>query len=186
MRNIIVYLGPKLPKYVKKNINYLSSTFPDQEFVILIDHAKNYSKKKLKNVEIIRCQDPIISWSPANQILSKENHFKNDFWYKTLARFKVLEEYMKDNNESIMHIEADVLLSKNFPFDRVKLIDKKFGYCLVTDKQGIASLLYIKNYEAAKILLAQQANAAIEGVMAKGVELDIVKEAMEEVSSKDL
>ena len=66
------------------------------------------------------------------------------------------------------------------PEDKFELSGREFGLILNTLRA------ILNTEEAAKIILAQQANAAIEGVMAKGVELDIVKEAMEEVSSKDL
>jgi hypothetical protein len=66
------------------------------------------------------------------------------------------------------------------PEDKFELSGREFGLILNT----LRSILNTE--EAAKIILAQQANAAIEAVMAKGVEADIVKEAIEEVNSKDL
>ena len=66
------------------------------------------------------------------------------------------------------------------PEDKFELSGREFGLILNTLRA------ILNTEEAAKIMLAQQANAAIESVMAKGVELDIVKEVVEEVSSKDL
>jgi hypothetical protein len=66
------------------------------------------------------------------------------------------------------------------PEDKFELSGREFGLILNT----LRSILNTE--EAARIILAQQANAAIEAVMAKGVEADIVKEAIEEVNSKDL
>ena len=66
------------------------------------------------------------------------------------------------------------------PEDKFEVNGREFGLIL----NSLRAILNTE--EAAKNLLAQQANAAIQSVMAKGVELDIVKEAMEEVSSKDL
>jgi hypothetical protein len=66
------------------------------------------------------------------------------------------------------------------PEDKFELSGREFGLILNT----LRSILNTE--EAAKIILAQQANAAIEAVMAKGVEADIVKEAIEELDSKDL
>jgi hypothetical protein len=66
------------------------------------------------------------------------------------------------------------------PEDKFELSGREFGLILNTLRA------ILNTEEAAKIILAQQANAAIEAVMAKGVEADIVKEAIEEVSSKDL
>jgi hypothetical protein len=66
------------------------------------------------------------------------------------------------------------------PEDKFEFNGREFGLIL----NSLRALLNTE--EAAKILLAQQANAAIEAVMAKGVEADIVKETIEEISSKDL
>lgn len=66
------------------------------------------------------------------------------------------------------------------PEDKFELNGREFGLILNTLRA------VLNTEEAAKIILAQQANAAIEAVMAKGVEMDIVKEAIEEVNSKDL
>ena len=66
------------------------------------------------------------------------------------------------------------------PEDKFELSGREFGLILNTLRA------ILNTEEASKIILAQQANAAIEAVMAKGVEADIVKEAIEEVSSKDL
>ena len=66
------------------------------------------------------------------------------------------------------------------PEDKFEFNGREFGLIL----NSLRAILNTE--EAAKILLAQQANAAIESVMAKGVELDIVKEVVEEVNSKDL
>jgi hypothetical protein len=66
------------------------------------------------------------------------------------------------------------------PEDKFELSGREFGLILNTLRA------ILNTEEAAKIILAQQANAAIEAVMAKGVEADIVKEAVEEHNSKDL
>ena len=66
------------------------------------------------------------------------------------------------------------------PEDKFELSGREFGLILNTLRA------ILNTEEAAKIILAQQANAAIEAVMAKGVEMDSVKEAIEEVSSKVL
>jgi hypothetical protein len=66
------------------------------------------------------------------------------------------------------------------PEDKFELSGREFGLILNTLRA------ILNTEEAAKIILAQQANAAIEAVMAKGVEMDIVKEAIEEHDSKDL
>lgn len=66
------------------------------------------------------------------------------------------------------------------PEDKFELSGREFGLILNTLRA------ILNTEEAAKILLAQQANAVVEGALARGVEQDIVKEAIEELDSKDL
>lgn len=178
MRIVLVYLGQKIPKYARKNLLYLAHTFPERQIVLLVDNAKIFNVKSIKNVEIIRLQDPSISWINGNRILKDSNGFKNDFWYKTLARFKVIEDYMRINSESLLHIEADVLLSRNFPFTSIESIKENFAFSLVNHTQGIASLLYIKNHEAAKSLLNYSEDALTKNP--KYTDMDILGELYRE------
>ena len=153
MKIVLVYLGKKLPKYAKKNVEYLSHTFPSQDFVLLIDHRNKFKPRSLKNLEILRLNDPFESWAIGNKILEDGENLQNDFWYKTLARFKAITDYMASQNESVLHIEADVLLSRNFPFNLIKSIEENLAFPLINRDQAIASLLYIKDYDAAQKLL---------------------------------
>jgi len=66
------------------------------------------------------------------------------------------------------------------PEDTFELTGRDFGLIL----NMLRSMLNTE--EAAKILLAQQANSAIEAVLARGVEAGHVKEMVEEISSNDL
>lgn len=59
------------------------------------------------------------------------------------------------------------------PEDKFEMNGREFGLIL----NSLRAILNTE--EAAKIMLAQQANAAIESIMAKGVEADIVKEVVE-------
>lgn len=59
------------------------------------------------------------------------------------------------------------------PEDKFEMNGREFGLIL----NSLRAILNTE--EAAKILLAPQANAAIEGIMARGVESDIVKEVVE-------
>jgi hypothetical protein len=146
-------VGRKLPKYVKKNVIHLSHTFPGQDFVLLTDHKNEFKLKGIKNLEILRLTDPFDSWTIGNKLLEDGGNLQNDFWYKTLARFKIITDYMASQHGSVLHVEADVLLSQNFPFNLIESIGENLAFPLVNRDQGIASLLYIKDYSAAQKLL---------------------------------
>lgn len=63
--------------------------------------------------------------------------------------------------------------------DTFQLNGREFGTIL----NALRAILSTE--QAAQIMLAQHANAAIEAILARGVEQDIIKESVEEPSSKN-
>ena len=59
---------------------------------------------------------------------------------------------------SVLHIESDVLLLKDFPFSAFENLENCVSYPLKSDHEGIASVLYISDS-----LMAQKLIAYIEG-----------------------
>ena len=66
------------------------------------------------------------------------------------------------------------------PEDSFTLTGAQFGLFLNTVRA------YLSSEEAARFQLMIQANEVVEKLMIEGVESDVIKEAIEEVSSKDL
>jgi hypothetical protein len=66
------------------------------------------------------------------------------------------------------------------PEDSFTLTGAQFGLFLNTVRA------YLSSEEAARFQLMIQANEVVEKLMIEGVESDVIKEAVEEVSSKDL
>jgi len=66
------------------------------------------------------------------------------------------------------------------PEDTFTLTGSEFGLFLNTVRS------YLSSEEAARFQLMMQANQVIEKVMIAGVEDDIIKEVVEEISSNDL
>jgi hypothetical protein len=53
---------------------------------------------------------------------------------------------------AVLHIEADVWLSPNFPMRKIAAIDKLLAYPLTNADQGVASTVFIRNLSGAKLL----------------------------------
>ena len=66
------------------------------------------------------------------------------------------------------------------PEDTFELSGAEFGLFLNTVRA------YLSSEEAARFQLMIQANEVIEKLMIEGVESDVIKEVIEELSSKDL
>ncbi len=100
------------------------------------------------------CSDVRTSW---NQVSNSSGHkisFRNDFWFKTVARFYALYEYQKsDPKTPLLHVEADVWLSPSFPMQIISEIQGKIAYPLKNLSEGIASTLYISDLGISEALI---------------------------------
>jgi len=88
--------------------------------------------------------------------LSHPKDFRGNFWFTSLARFLVLGEFSEEHKGEILHVESDVLLAKDFPFDAFSAGDRNFYFPVVSDSFGIASTLYLRGSKEA-IALAEYA-----------------------------
>jgi hypothetical protein len=72
--------------------------------------------------------------------------FRDGFWFKTLARFYALSEFMKlEPSESALLVESDVWISPDFPFETFIFPEFDCAYPLANSSQGVASTFFIRN-----------------------------------------
>jgi hypothetical protein len=142
---VLVYLRNKPPKYVIANLRYLTKQFPNYKTWLITD--LNSVKKELTpqgfNVWVYR--DNNKAWREIYENMNFPKKFRGGFWFLTLKRFKALEEFMNENSESVLHVEADVFLMTNFPIEKISRIEKNLAFPLVGKDSAIASTLYIRN-----------------------------------------
>ena len=78
--------------------------------------------------------------------------FRGGFWLLSLIRLIVLADYVKSENSSVLHIESDVVLASDFPFDFFHTICQQVAFVRVSNTEAIASILYIPSSESARKL----------------------------------
>jgi hypothetical protein len=153
MEIVLVYLGKKkLPRYVIENIKYLKRTFPKTLITLISDNSKNLAKVKDLGANIFHCSD-FYSIAPKEYLeKAPDLKFRGGFWFLTFARFFALNEYCaKFNRSNIIHLESDVLLMENFPFDKFSNING-LAFPLVNQGYAAASILFIKDHSAISTL----------------------------------
>jgi hypothetical protein len=150
LKLVFVYLGENLPKYVESNVRLVQERFPTYETVVLVDSSRLLEKYLKRDLPLYLVDNPALTWKSVKNRISYSEDFRDDFWFKTVARFAALRSYMKSNpNESILHIEADVLLSPSFPVDFFsQAVDISVAYPLTNSDQGVASTLYFRNLQS--------------------------------------
>ena len=149
----LVYLGPKTPKYVFKNLLHIKNHFPKQDLVFISDSVKSLKKCSKLGINAWLFQDDIKESEKLKKHSSLPMDFRNGFWYSTTARFFALEAFLAENpNSQVIQFESDVWLAPNFPFSKFEELDRNIdiAFPLETEFTGAASVLYIRDAHAAK------------------------------------
>lgn len=153
MEIVLAYSGSKTPKYLEANLRYLKYTFPEQEITLLIDqpsiptNLESYAK-----CLVVESDNSFLH--SLFQNLEHDAKFWDGFWFRTIQRFFLLDAYlMKNPSKSILHIESDVLLLPNFPFDSFSDLDCDLAFPVLNENQGVASVMYIKNRDSIRKFL---------------------------------
>lgn len=151
---IFVYLGSSLPNYVLANMTQFKSRFPDSPLVFIGDSQKVCDKVELCGFNIWKVRDPEDSWGINRNSMSHDPVFRNGFWFKTLARFFALHEYLKNfPTESVLLIESDVWISPQFPLEIFQGFAHPIAFPLATSEQGVASTFFAKDSDCLKHFL---------------------------------
>lgn len=142
---VLIYLGNKVPRYVIQNCNRLAELF-DYKVYLFVDSLRNIpgdvdidARVNLRKLDIIE--------TPDETLFGHDKEFRSGFWLHTfnrLLQIKAIHRELGAEN-SILHIEADMLLMPSFPFNIV-LADrlKWFRYNNFSD---VASLVYYPNLQ---------------------------------------
>ncbi len=146
-----MHLGKSIPKHLRLNIERCLTLFPDIPVVLIINRACR--NPKIQNLEIFY-YDQGSEWQRLDGNLSHPKDFRNNFWLTSLARFVALEKYLDTHCGEILHVESDVILAPDFPFNKFSALVKPIAFPILSRSQGIASILYIRNVETAKSLVS--------------------------------
>lgn len=149
MNLVFAHFGKKLPSHLIANLKRTVSNFPAHSIFLICDQS--LSAKKIKGVEIIQFNHDD-DWKAIEELLAHPLEFRDGFWMKSLGRFLALNYFMTLYDAPILHIESDVLLAGDFPFEEILQLEKNFAFPLVSHQQGIASTLFIRNQESAATL----------------------------------
>jgi hypothetical protein len=142
---VLVYLNSPITKYIQKNLKLLSKRFPNRKIVLLSNKENNRKRvPKSSNVSFYFLTNFEQQHSILTDLSNLPRNFRNGFWISAIARFKALEIFMLQQGEkSVFHIEADVLLLPNFPFDCKIFEEPKLAFPYVSEKMAAASVFYV-------------------------------------------
>lgn len=140
---VLTYSGSKRLKYLLRNIHYLKHNFPSHNLTLIVDDQRSFNFYS-KHVNCVLAENPSPNMKSLFSKLSHDETFWDGFWYRTLKRFFMLEEFLRKTPKTpILHIESDVLLLPNFPFDDFRQITNGLAFPVISEDLGVASVLYI-------------------------------------------
>lgn len=153
MKVVYVYTGQNLPKYVVDSLRQVRQRFPKLDLWFISDSPKSLTQVARIGLNTWQCSDPQITFGSIRDSLDHPMKFRNAFWFRTLARFFILRDFMKLHpQESILHIECDVWLAPNFPFHLFESCTSALAFPLISSSEAAASTLFIHDLSAAEFL----------------------------------
>ncbi len=149
---VFVHLNTPVPKYVWVNIKRIVREFPSLRVVLISDLDVNLEKAKALGI-IARAYeaDQELLDLLANRTLN--NEFRNGFWKTSILRLFAYLEYVEAKDSPAIHIESDILLMNNFPWEKLYLL-KRIAWLQFNGERDVAALITCPNSIEAKWLNA--------------------------------
>ena len=150
MEIVFVHFGPRLPKYLLLNLKRTCDSLPSAQITLITDqvHQIELGRENFR-IHLMHLSD---EYSILNLGLSHRKDFRNNFWFSSLARLVALSDYVIATQTPVLHIESDVIISKDFPVSKFALLDRQFAYTLIGPQSAVASVMWIANHDAAVFL----------------------------------
>lgn len=148
MNIVFVQLGNPPKEFFWENLNYLRRLRPSLEINVISDLEEVINRAERMRFKGFTYATPeSLRNLFSNHAYPKE--FRNGFWQLSALRLFALLEYCEKNKEqSVLHIESDVLLLPNFPFETIAIQEKLMWFNFNNDRD-VASLIWIPSHRQA-------------------------------------
>lgn len=150
MKIVFVHLGNAPAEHLWANIRTLVKRFLNIEIVLVSDLERSelISHPRIEFFKYIR---PAVYGEQLSR-LNFEFEFRSGFWQYTLERILALNQYHDTfPQKKLMHVESDVLLLDDFPFQIFEL-QTKLSWLSVDENRDVAALIYLPHAKATKTL----------------------------------
>jgi len=178
---VFVHLNSPIPFYLRFNIISTIKKFPSAK-VVLIHNIKG-PKKIHTHLEQFKYEPGETSKS-IESLLQHPRNFRSNFWFSAIQRFDALRMYMEKFNEPIVHLESDVIISKDFPLKKFLDTDKKIAFPIVANNRGVASSVFIKDLETSENLVRAAKDSCL--VNAHTTDMEILADFFENNQDKTM
>ena len=143
LKTVFVHLGPANASHLWANIRRFNKLFPNQPTAVILSDAKHIPRVNAKKNEIYIYR----TTEEDELILSKLAHnmkFRQGFWRFSIERFYALRKFHELHpNSPLLHLESDVLVMPNFPFESFKQI-RNLAWEKFNETHDVSALMYLK------------------------------------------
>jgi hypothetical protein len=142
---VFVHLGKSPVTHLWKNLQRHKELFPDIEAYVILDQLVHVRKLPTGiNLYFFKRENPFLQDSIFS---AHDQKFRRGFWRFSLERLFALIEFHKEHpHRKILHIESDVLLLPNFPWDQLSN-SKVLLWNNYNQARDVSALLYFPDYE---------------------------------------
>lgn len=103
----------------------------------------NVPQKTIQGVTLKIYEESLDS-KELNQNITHPKNFRTNFWHTSIARFTYLLQYQRESQVPLLHVESDVILSKDFPLSKI-FSNTKIAYPILSQFRGVASVFFTPN-----------------------------------------
>lgn len=150
MNLVFVHFGT-IPKHLKSNISDTCKRFPNLNVYVITDCNANCFVD-YENLHIVT-KDISSRVSDFRRISTLPVGFRNGFWLLSLIRLEVFGEFVNQLMEPSVHLESDVVISSDFPFDFLRNSKRSLAYVRVSENESIASVLFLNPGETCSLFV---------------------------------
>ena len=150
MEIVFVHLNSRIPIHLYMNLRRTTTLFPEETVTLI----SNRNQKVPRGIKVALFEKKT-EWLEVESRLKHPKNFRNNFWMTSLGRFIALAEYQSKTLGPILHIESDVIISKDFPLKVFRDSVSQISFPVLSLDRGIASILFLPHVQASKALLDQ-------------------------------
>ena len=147
MEIVFVHFGSPAPKYLIRNLNRTCEFFSDTTVTLITDTRRDVDVKhsNFQKYYFFMGAD----YEQVDRLLNHPKSFRNNFWFTSLARVIALCDYVIEKKVAVLHIESDVLVSRDLPLQKFAQCDRSIAYTIIGKQSGVASVLWLGNVKSA-------------------------------------
>jgi hypothetical protein len=174
---VFAHLGPVKTSHVWLNMERTHSIFPSLEIHFITDLVTEIPERIREFVQIHKYQrTPEVDYLRKSH--SHDANFRQGFWWLSLERILAVgQAHFAIGDRPIIHLESDVILMPNFPFDF--FTDSQIYWCRYNETKDVAAVLRLASLDQTKWLM----NEIICRVAADSAHTDMT--VLSEISRSD-